>query len=597
LPARCHVFGERPFRTDGEVLALGFAPDGGLWSVEEGASLRHWDTATGRQLKWHTLGEAATLWSFRGDARILASAADELVLWNVSTGTMNATVPQLSWVTALAFGSETDLVATGHDDGVVRVWDGGDGQLLQQLRGHQHPVSALAFSPDGKRLASAAEDRLIFLWDLDSGAIEGVLVGHTDRIPALAWHPSGQRLFSAGWDTTARIWDVETCEPVILLNSHASQVQTLALTPDGVLLACADSANTVHIWNTATYETLHILDGHEAEIRALAFSKDGRQLASGGADRAIHLWDASLGERWSDRSGSTTAATTISLSPDGGRLAATCGATVDVWDVVTGKLIHEFGGEGALHAVAHSPDGRLLAAAGDGPRILLLDADSAEPRGTLAGPQPPITALAFTPDAELLASANATCGDVWVWNVAAAEPALLIPDALDGCTVQTLAVHPSAPLLAVGGIDWLATGGSDGCVALWNVTTRRREVSFRGGATSVAFHPLGRRLAAASLVRSIRIWDVEARRGIAELDGHTDAVRCVSYSPDGRWLVSGGDDRTLRLWDADTGALLGVCELHTQIKSLRFSPDGSVLFTGNGNDSCCQVEVQRLLGS
>jgi WD40 repeat protein len=583
------------------VLALAFAPDGGLWSVEEGGSLRRWDVSTGQQSDWHALGEAATLWSFRGTAQIAASAGDDLVLWNVVAGKMIASIPQHSWITALAFGTQSDVIAAGSDDGVVRIWDGGDGQLLEQLRGHLEPVSAIAISPDGKRLASAGEDRLIFLWNLDTGAIDGVFAGHTDRIPALAWHPSGRRLVSAGWDTTARVWDVESCEPVILLNSHASQVQTLALSPDGALLACADSANSIHIWDMVRYETLHVLDGHEAEIRALTFSHDGRQLASGGADRVIHVWDAGLGERWSDRRtpglNSDIRQTSISISPDGGRLAATRGATLAVWDTITGKLVHEHRDEGLLHAVAYSRVGRLLAVSGDGPRIVLLDADSGATRGGLAGPQPPITALAFSADGTLLASASATGGDVWIWNVAAAEPALLIPDALDGCTVQALAFHPRAPLLAVGGIDWLATGGSDGCVALWDVTTRHREVSFRGGTTSVAFHPSGRRLAAASLGRSIRIWDVEARLGIAELTGHSDAVRCVVYSPDGRWLVSGADDRTLRLWDAESGALLGVCELHTQIKSLAFAPDGSRLFTGNGNDSCCQVDVPSAFGS
>jgi WD40 repeat protein len=598
-PASCRIFGERPFRADGEVLALAFAADGSLWSVEEGGSLRHWDVTTGRQRDWHALGEAATLWNFRGDARIVASAGDDLVLWNVLAGRMVTSIPHSSWISALAFGTQLDVVATGSDDGVIRIWDTGDGQMLQQLKGHQHPVSALAFSPDGKRLASAGEDRLIFLWNLDSGAIDGVYVGHTDRIPALAWHPSGQRLISAGWDTTARVWDVDTCEPVILLNSHASQVQTLALSPDGALLACADSANAIHLWDMASYETLHILDGHEAEVRGLAFSPDGRRLASGGADRAIHLWDASRGEPWHDRQPSaangSVRQTIVSLCPDGGRLAATAGATLHVWDVLSGKLVHEQRGEHLLHAVAHSPDGRLLAVSGDAPRISLLDSASFRSHHgdsvALEGPQPPITTLAFSSDGAFLASANPTCGDVWIWNVASGQPALLIPDALDGCTVQALAFQPRSSVLAVGGIDWLATSGSDGCVTLWDVSTRRREVSFRGGTTSVAFHPSGKQLAAASLGRSIRVWDVEARRGVTELTGHTDAVRCVAYSPDGRWLVSGGDDRTLRLWDANTCALLGVCELHTQIKSLAFAPDGSTLFTGNGNDSCCQVDV------
>src|SRR5262249_4340920 len=185
----------------------------------------------------------ATLWSFRPDGRLLAGAATDLTFWDVPSGKRRSVIPQDSWVTALAFAPGCDVVATGHDDGLIRLWDIADGQLLRRYRGYLRPVSALAFSPDGKRLASASEDKLMFVWNVASGEIEGLLGGHTDRIPALVWHPDGRGLISAGWDTTARVWDVDTFEPIILLNSHASQVVTLALSNAGDLLACADSAH------------------------------------------------------------------------------------------------------------------------------------------------------------------------------------------------------------------------------------------------------------------------------------------------------------------------------------------------------------------
>jgi WD40 repeat protein len=150
-------------------------------------------------------------------------------------------------------------------------------------------------------------------------------------------------------------------------------------------------------------------------------------------------------------------------------------------------------------------------------------------------------------------------------------------------------------LLAVGGIDWLATGGSDGAVHVWDVARPARRLTLRGGARGLAFHPAGRLLAAASLVRTVRVWDVRSGRLLRELAGHDDAVNCVAYSPDGRRLASAADDHTVRLWDAESGALLGVTELDTQVKALGFTPDGRSLYTGNGNTSCYQLKVQWLL--
>jgi WD40 repeat protein len=619
-PLLRHVFGGRPFRTDGEVLVLAFQPDGTLWSFEEPGLLRHWDVSRGQQLGWHQLETAGTVWGFSADARLFAAGGAQLCLWDVAGGSQLLALPQLSWVTAVAFTPhQPGLIATGHDDGVVRLWDLPGKRLAAELSGHQEMVGALAFSADGKRLASSGEDKIICLWDLGqhpdgsrTGALLGRLAGHTDRIPSLVWHPDGRRLYSAGWDTTVRVWDTTTCEPIILLNSHATQVHALALSPDGSLLACADSAAAVHVWRTSDHRTLCVFREDENEISALAFSPDGKHLVSGGSDRVIRLWSgvsestqthgqAPAGTR---RLGGGRAALSaapaqgLALTPDGRRLLSCSGGNaVRVWDTATAQLLMRFEEAQTVQAVAVSPDGRWLADSTDDGRIHLWDLATGQRRHTLEGQSVPASALAFSADSALLASASAQAGDVWLWTVATGEPLLLIPDAVDGCSVEAVCFHPRNRWVAAAGVDWLATGGSDGAVSVWDVETRREVAILDGGSTRVAFHPSGQRLAATSLIQSVRIWDVGGKELRGLLTGHGDAVTCVAYSPDGRRLASGGDDHTVRLWDADTGAALGCIELDTQPKSLAFSPDSQHLFTGNANTSCYQLEVRLLLES
>jgi WD40 repeat protein len=156
-------------------------------------------------------------------------------------------------------------------------------------------------------------------------------------------------------------------------------------------------------------------------------------------------------------------------------------------------------------------------------------------------------------------------------------------------------LQPNGNLLAVAGIDWLATGGGDGHVSLWNLDQRRQVRTIQGGALSLAWHPDGKRLAVASLKHRIVIHAVEGGAP-HEIRGHFDAVTCLTYSPDGRWLASGSDDRTVRLWDAETGTKRGVLELDTQVKAIAFAPDGRSVFTGNLNTSCYQLDVQAYLG-
>src|SRR5262249_56697012 len=127
-----------------------------------------------------------------------------------------------------------------------------------------------------------------------------------------------------------------------------------------------------------------------------------------------------------------------------------------------------------------------------------------------------------------------------------------IPAAGDDCSAEALAFQPGGGLLAVAGIDWLATSGADGEVALWDVAARRRSANLSGGALVIAWHPGGRQLATASLVQSVRIWDVAQERIALDLLGHLEPITCLAYSPDGKWLASGSDDRTVMLSDAAT---------------------------------------------
>src|SRR5262249_50681733 len=154
-----------------------------------------------------------------------------------------------------------------------------------------------------------------------------------------------------------------------------------------------------------------------------------------------------------------------------------------VWDLATGKPALELKDAGNLRAFALSPDGRRVAGSlavelterqkrfgGAGvPSLYLWDAATGERGAQLDGQAPPITALALSADSKTLASAGYTRSDVWLWDVATGQPVLLIPNALEGCSAEALAFHPRGDFVAVGGIDWMATGGSDGMVALWDV--------------------------------------------------------------------------------------------------------------------------------
>ncbi|MGH3697805.1 MAG: NACHT domain-containing protein [Pseudonocardiaceae bacterium] len=82
-----------------------------------------------------------------------------------------------SSISAVAAIHGGDILATGHADGVVRLWDPTTGAALRTLEGHPGPVLALAADPTGHWLASAGDDQTVRLWDPTTGALLATVVG------------------------------------------------------------------------------------------------------------------------------------------------------------------------------------------------------------------------------------------------------------------------------------------------------------------------------------------------------------------------------------------------------------------------------------
>src|SRR5262249_45201974 len=88
----------------------------------------------------------------------------------------------------VVFGPD-DVLASGHSDGTIRLWDVSSGAELRAFRGHENLVRSVAFSPDGQRLASASDDHTVRLWDATSGAELLILHGHSDWVNCVAFSP------------------------------------------------------------------------------------------------------------------------------------------------------------------------------------------------------------------------------------------------------------------------------------------------------------------------------------------------------------------------------------------------------------------------
>ncbi|RBR09502.1 uncharacterized protein FIESC28_09833 [Fusarium coffeatum] len=598
----------------GPVNAAVFSPDASLIaSTSDDCSVKIWRVIDGKCL--HTLtGHSDAVFSavfFTDGGTVVSASLDKTIkFWSAKTGKCtrtlrghNSAVHEVAISpnsTLLTFCSWIELELEA-GSGKIWIWSVTERKYLHEWQGSWGGVNSVAFSSDSTLLTSGTEDGVVRVWRVENGECIHTLKGHEEPVQSVVFAPDLSYLASSSTDGTVRVWDYENEECLHEFDCQAWDTK-ISISSDSKFISSASSMNHIQVWNVKEASCEYELVGHDSDVNSITFSPDSKLLVSTSNDFTIRIWSLSSqsanlsANSVSDNKPSRLQA--VVLSPDQSILASSgLAGSIKLWNFQKGGMTRalRLAGYDLLHAdeFEFSPDGNFLLVLGysSGSVAWIWSVHDGRCVHDFTEQEWTASTAVFSRDSKTIIIG---CGDYVVrrWSIN------------NGC-MDELSGHESALcVVAVSPVgDLLASGDYDGIVRLWNTSTSDgislHELKGPGGPISEAvFSPNGQLLAVSHEGNTIRIWDTVVGTCLKSL-ASTDEIGSVALSRDNLLASTGTKNNDVHLWSIEDGTCLqsrsfprvGSCEIEFDLSGSQIIFDAGQLSiqAPDGEDSVPQL--------
>jgi WD40 repeat protein len=438
-------------------------------------------------------------------------------------------------VQALVYSKDGSLLVSGHGDGMIRIWDATKRYALKRsILTHTDGVAGLSIDPYQKRIAWNGEGWSVAVLDIESDKprIFTVAGGKPKEGAArtLAFSPDGQHLVSGHLDGQLLLWDVTTGNALYTqANAHLPYVGQVMFAPNGKIFASCGGDGIVRLWRVDGSVLERVL-GDARVGQSLALNEAGSLLAIIVGD-SLEWWNASTGQKLAMRSLGQGSGSALAFRGD--REVAVVAQNGTLLKCTPDKCIP-----------VRSSSSRGFANASMGPLgEFWIEWRDRPYRCSAAGCKPIAGESSQTPGAVSLDGQRWVTA-AWVPSVASG----IVTLCGNAITCRRLNLGSGGPSSWIGAMAFdhdggrLVVGTGDGRVAFFNgkdgTPLGSAVTAHHGGVIAFAFQPQGNWLASGGRDGTVLLWDLREQEPIGAFPRpDLEQVQSLLFAKDGKRLL------------------------------------------------------------